>query len=313
MSRNRFCEVLWNLSFYDQQVEQDNIFYKMRFPFEHFRSKIMAAFEPDNNLCVDEILYAFRGNCRWRQYLPSKPAKYGQKYWCLTDVNSSYLCNFDIYLGRDSTRTAPVGESVVLKLTEPFVDSGRNVTMDNFFSSIALAEKLWDKRTTMVGTIKYSKPEMPSVAKPNRSRTVSSSQFFFHNFVTLVSYVPKRNRAVNIISTEHHSTSIESSNKPAIIGAYNDTKGGVDTLAHLISNNTCRRKTNKWTTNSFFFIIDTAVHNSFVLFLMNNSLQTNERRRKDSSCLLQRSCVTAKSNKDAHSGILTMQLVFTHT
>ena len=43
-------------------------------------------------------------------------------------------------------------------------------------------------------------------------------------------------------------------------------KGGVDTLDHLLESYTCRRKTNKWTTNAFFYILDVAAYNAFVLY-----------------------------------------------
>jgi hypothetical protein len=52
--------------------------------------------------CVDETLIPFRGQCRFRMYMPSKQAKYGIKIMCLTDVHSSNLYNAYIYVGKDS-------------------------------------------------------------------------------------------------------------------------------------------------------------------------------------------------------------------
>ena len=72
----------------------------------------------------------------------------------------------------------------------------------------------------------------------------------------------------------------EQENKPEIILSYNSTKGGVDTLDHLVSNFTCRRKTNRWTTNMFFFMLDKAAYNTFVLHSMKSEQIKNARLRR---------------------------------
>ena len=37
---------------------------------------------------------------RSEHYMLSKPFKYGIKYFCLRDVDTSYLCNVQFYVGR---------------------------------------------------------------------------------------------------------------------------------------------------------------------------------------------------------------------
>lgn len=47
----------------DKRVDVGNAtdkFFKMRFFFDKFRSKISSAFEPCKYVCVDEDLYSFR-------------------------------------------------------------------------------------------------------------------------------------------------------------------------------------------------------------------------------------------------------------
>ena len=84
--------------------------------------------------------------------------------------------------------------------------------------------------------------------------------------ITIVGYSPKPNKAVILISSEHHSIKTMSPNEqktgyesadikiPEIINHYNKNKGGVDTVDHLISIFTCRRKTNRWTMNCFYYL-----------------------------------------------------------
>lgn len=73
-------------------------------------------------------------------------------------------------MGKDETKQSsiPLSEFVVLKLIEPFTCSGRNVTTDNFFTSLSLASKLLKKRTTLVGTVRANKKELPKLAKQKK-------------------------------------------------------------------------------------------------------------------------------------------------
>jgi len=51
-----------------------------------------------------------------------------------------------------------------------------------------------------------------------------------------VSYVPKKNRVVVLLSSMHHDNAVnaEQKNKPQIVLDYNDTKDGVDTADQLV-------------------------------------------------------------------------------
>jgi hypothetical protein len=56
--------------------------------------------------------------------------------------------------------------------------------------------------------------------------------FAFHDDVTLVSYVPKKNRAAIALSTEHSDSKVgdEVSHKTDVIVHYNATEGGINTM-----------------------------------------------------------------------------------
>ena len=67
-------------------------------------------------------------------------------------------------------------------------------------------------------------------------RLVNSSIFGFQNDSNIVSYVPKKNKAVILLSTFHNNNEIviDQNEKPRIILDYNKYKGGVDTLDQVI-------------------------------------------------------------------------------
>ena len=124
-------------------------------------------------------------------------------------------------------RKKNVGENVVLQLTSGLFNyhKKRSLTADNFFSSIPLADKLLENNISYVGTLRKNKKEIPNNFLPEGKKNVFSSIFGFNKEKTLVSYVPKVNKAVILLSTEHHDKKItENDCKPEIIIFYNKTK-----------------------------------------------------------------------------------------
>lgn len=153
-------------------------FFKFRQVFNHIRAKCQTANELGCHTCVDEELYPFRGRFKARKYMPKKPARYGIKVWQLVDSETRYLLNFDIYLGKEGNEAMKgLAEKVVLELTRPINQTGRNVTTDNYFTSKSLATKLWDNELTLVGTIRNNRKELPAAALPSTEKEISVAIF----------------------------------------------------------------------------------------------------------------------------------------
>lgn len=138
-----------------------------------------------------------------------KPAKYGIKIWWICDAENAYPLQGIMYTGKiDNTREKNQGERVVKELAAPYRGSGRNICMDNFFTTLPVAKHLLSWNITIVGTIKKNKPYIPSVMGANTKRDQYSTVFGFHEKVTMCSYVPKKNKAVILISTMHSDASV---------------------------------------------------------------------------------------------------------
>jgi hypothetical protein len=303
MSRNRFLQINRHITFDDidsrnERKVNDPKCYKIREMMTHFRDKIRQAIVPSEELCVDETLYAFRGKCSVRQYMPNKPNKYGLKYWTIVDGKTGYALDTTLYAGKEqpgNRRNMNVGENVVLELCRPYFRTGRGVTVDNFFTSIPLANRLWQEGMTLTGTLRQNKVEIPASCL-TKNRDLYSSEFLFAGPLTLCSYACKPKKMVVLLSTEHHTSTIDSNDKktPKIIEAYNDYKGGVDALDWRIEKYTCRRKTARWTLNVFFYLLDVAAANAVVLsklvfVLKNEPRNLSPRYRKDALEKLARS------------------------
>ncbi|XP_065355992.1 piggyBac transposable element-derived protein 4-like [Calliphora vicina] len=275
MSRKRFAEILrflrfdWHATRVARQ-EKDKAA-PIRDVFEMVNSNLRAHYRPYESITVDEQLFGFRGRTRFTQYMPSKPAKYGIKIWWACDSKTFYPLQGQIYTGKiDNARDVKQGERIVKELVGMYKNSGRNVTMDNFFTTLSLAKELATWKLSVVGTIKKNKRYVPEEFKPSRTREVASSLFGFSEGVTLVSYVPAKNKSVVLLSTMHKNKITSGpQNKPEIILYYNETKGGVDTMDKMLSQYSTKRSTFRWPLALFFNILDTAALASFIIYKEN--------------------------------------------
>lgn len=86
-------------------------------------------YRPKQNLSVDEGMVAFKGQLSMKQYLPMKPIKRGIKIWECANSSNGYLCNLQVYTGKQDGGVTEHGLSyrVVCKLTEPFLHKYHHV------------------------------------------------------------------------------------------------------------------------------------------------------------------------------------------
>jgi len=244
--------------------------------FNQFIQNSQQAYSLGKHVTIDEMLIPFRGKCNFIVYMPNKPAKYGIKIMAMVDASTGYFYDGYIYSGRNSDGNTLTEEQqntmskptqCVYRLTRSIHGSHRNVTADNYFSSIELCMELEKVGLTYVGTVRKNKPQIPPEFLPNRKRPVGSSLFGFHSNITLVSFVPKINKSVILISTMHNAKDIsDCANKPEIIVFYNKTKGGVDAVDYKTGIYSSQRKSFRWPLTIFYRLVDLAALNSFILY-----------------------------------------------
>lgn len=154
------------------------------------------------------------------------------KIFWLCDAVTYYPLNGIPYLGKEpgGTRAVGIAHTIIRDLCRPYEQTYRTIVMDNFFTSYDLAQELLGNKLTMVGTVRKNKRFIPQEFQANRNREIGSNLFGFRLKMTLLSHVPKKNKAVVISSTLHHSSLVGDDGKAEINTFYNRNKGGVDVL-----------------------------------------------------------------------------------
>lgn len=290
MGINRFQFLLRALRFDDlddreERKKHDKLAPIRKF-FDGFVERCKANYAVCEFVTIDEMLEPFRGRCGFRQYMPNKPAKYGLKIFALVDSRSFYTYNLEVYVGTQPDGPYKVDNSasaIVQRLVQPISGTGRNVTVDNWFTSIPLALDLLRKhKLTITGTIRKNKREIPEIFTAKiRERKVKSSIFGFTEDMTLVSYKPKQNKIVTLLSTMHYTDEIDPESgdacKPSMITFYNATKGGVDVVDELKGTYSVSRTSCRWPLTLFFSALNISGINSHIITDANNNTHMSRR------------------------------------
>ncbi|KAJ8927514.1 hypothetical protein NQ314_020011 [Rhamnusium bicolor] len=117
-------------------------------------------FYPDKNLSIDEAMIGCQGRLSFRQYITNKSHKYGIKLYELTTYDG-FILNILVYTGRGTLQdnNTSHAESVVKTLFTDYLEKGHTVYLDNFYTSVPLAEALFKEKTGCVGTLRENRRE----------------------------------------------------------------------------------------------------------------------------------------------------------
>ena len=258
----------------------------VRTMIEKFNENCKKSYSIGEYATLDEMLLAFRGRCGFRVYIPNKPNKYGLKVFSLVDARTVYTNHIELYAGKQPEGPYEVSNAtadVVYRMCGAILGTGRNVTMDRWFTSYELVKTMRDQhKTTVAGTMRSNKRELPLAFVTSKGREQYNSMFAFTSHMSLVSYIPRKGKCVLVVSSLHDSNKIDEDTgvqrKPKIITFYNLTKGGVDTVDHLASSYDVARNTKRWPMVVFYGLLNVAAINAFVINTSNENTDKVNRR-----------------------------------
>ena len=217
---------------------------------QHFNKTVLKIYTAGEHLTLDEMLIEFHGRVSFLQYVPSKPGKFGLKMYWVAETDTAIPLRCLLYIGRNTVNEQSREEhgghvpALVMDLMQAFLDGGRNLTTDNYFTSLKLALKLNERRTTLVGTLKHNSTCLPAAAKSTKGRERGDTVHYYSNIATISSFWDKGTKPVNILSTMHGAQKNLGINdgKCEIVDFYILTKSGVDILDKLVRGYSSKRK-----------------------------------------------------------------------
>ncbi|XP_028461659.1 piggyBac transposable element-derived protein 3-like [Perca flavescens] len=257
---------------------------------DHMRSKCMEL-ESENQFSIDEMMVPYKGKKAGslRQYLPSKPKKWGIKIFVRAGV-SGFLYDFMVYTGKStfdgSNQTQGkefgLGANVVLQLCKTIRNpSDCVVYFDNFFTSLRLVTHLKDSMgLRSSGTIRKNRL-MGCRVEEDRDllrRGRGSFDFRVDNDAKLAVVKWADNKTDTLVSScasvnpvgQVRRYSKEEKRKisvpcPKIVSEYNTHMGGVDLADMMIALYRTPAKSHRWYMGIYWQIVDIAVNNAWLL------------------------------------------------
>lgn len=259
--------------------------YKVRPFLDYLKNNFQACLQPHENIAIDESMIKFKGRSSLKQYMPKKPVKRGYKVWMLAD-ETGYCWNFEIYTGKTGDVIEKnLGARVVKSLSAPLINKNHKMFFDNFFASVELMQDLLSMKLYACSTVNITRKYLPNF-KPDKLLKRGEYEWYSSNTgLTAVKWRDKR--SVHLLSNYHNptiTTEVRRKEKdgtfiqvacPALLTDYNKNMNFVDKFDQRRACYGVDRKSHKWWHRIFFFFIDTAIVNSFIIYNLYHKDKSN--------------------------------------
>ena len=273
MSRDRFQVLMACLAFHDQnEIRREyatDRFARARRFLDEFENNCRKSYEHNTLVCLDETLrnHFSTTNCDFLVFMPDKPGQMGLFFYTLGDGVDRYFSRIipKVKTAMTEREKKQNNYDIMMKITEDIVGTRRHLTADRGFSSVEIAEELFEKKLTYCGTIMSNRTGLQTRALDKntlKAREINSTVFMWKKDspVMFLSYIPKKNKNVLMISTEHNEPTISTDyrSKPEAVLFYNEQRCAVDVVNHMVKDCSSQSKTDSWAFAVFTFLIDVA-------------------------------------------------------
>ncbi len=220
----------------------------------------------------------FKGRLSFRQYLPSKPVKWGVKLWTLAESATGYLHQFQIYTGKEDGVVQEKGlcHRVVTELLTHFHHQNIRVFMDNYYTSTQLFTELIMRGIYACGTVRTNRKGLPPGLLP-KSQKLQKHQYKVAQKDDLTFVIWMDTKAVLALSNYHdplHTGYVSSRSGapiqqqvlvPQVIESYQQNMKGVDLCDQMLGYYTLNHRSRKWWRRIFHHLCMAAAFNGFVI------------------------------------------------
>lgn len=268
---------------------------KVRLVYECLQERFRIHWKLGQFVSLDESMTAWKGRSRFKQYIRSKPIRWGFKFFCLADPISGYFKEFILYTGKKTVeKKYGLCTDAVLELVKKSNLENSNVVIvaDNYYTSPLLLALLASKGCGFIGTCQLTRKHVPVQLVKFSERPGSIVRGAYKSAVVNLSRVSSSlpnvpmycvswydTRAANFLATagglmqstvtrRKRNGNEEEVPAPVLVKMYNRTMGGVDradqnkgrySVAAVV-------KTRKWWFRIFCGLLDMAITNAWQLY-----------------------------------------------
>lgn len=282
MERDRFLAVWTCLHLVDEldpNTDKTDKLYKVRPMLNLLLPRFRYFYAPHQHLSLDEGMIPSKNRLAIKQYVKSKPIKWGIKAYMICDSNNGYILNTEIYTGQKENQILEIGVvgNVVYRLVTSADLHNKNhvLVMDRFYNSVTLFDYLYIQLGTLaVGTVLTNRKYFPKEIASKKKMPRGQSHYKCHNNIVCLVWMDQR--PIHFVSNYHNpenggviqrrlkdGTAVDVT-APQICIDYNNYMGGCDNNDQMARINKSRRHY-RWPrrlTVKFFFW---ACYNAYIL------------------------------------------------
>lgn len=238
----------------------------------------MKVVAPEERQSIDKQIIPFKGRSPLKQYVKSKPHKWGYKVFMRAD-SSGMMHDFIIYEGKGTAHDHGFGISgdIVIYLVKDLPEhKSHKLFFDNWFTSLRLVEELSCKGFLCVGTFRADRTEKCPLAVDAALKVQGRGSVDFRldeeSNIGIIKWFD--NSSAHLVSTyagfqlsdtskrwnskEKHIVDVP---RPFAVREYNAFMGGVDLADMLIELYRTDHNSKRWYMQIFFWMIDVSVVN----------------------------------------------------
>lgn len=287
MVRDRFISILSNLQMSDPDECEENDKKKSTEDYDHLHwarplmericMNCKSIYHPRRHLVVDDRLFGTKARRGIKQYTKVRSTKCGLKLFVLADF-SGYVIDFILYSGKSNRGLS--FDVVATLVNKDYLGSGYIIYTDNFYTSPILFRYLRQQGFGACGTYRQGTVGTPTTQENALTKTSprGSIRWIRDRELLFVKWMDVRE--VSLCSSVHPVFSGDTMDRcvsgngqkqnvsilrPTAVTEYKKYIGAVDASDQMIGTSAVHRKTRRWTTTLFQYLVDIAATNSFVI------------------------------------------------
>jgi len=288
ISQKKFESIFSHLHFVPvDALPSDDKFQKIRILLSKLNKLFLKNAPKTNTFSIDEAMVPYYGRHGCKQHIKGKPVRFGFKMWCIA-TPGGYALQMQPYpgLAEKPTEGYDFGSSgnviyfFAKLLRQKYSDSQLAITMDNYFSSLALFKALKeDLDVCCTGTIRKNRvPQNPidydslkkSARGTSEAKTHESGVHVIAWHDNTVVTVASNCVSVDPVQTVKRYSRQEKKkidvSCPYAVCHYNSSMGGVDRMDANVSKWRISVRGKKWYYPIFLELLDVALNNAWLLY-----------------------------------------------